>query len=103
MRPFLPRPPRPQRAYVDNNLKDKVLYFCKDCQKIVTVTPVGKKFVYKCDICKTKNVAFGTEKSIRNFYHIKDVEPSKVESSKAVVPVVDEEKKVVEGELKINN
>lgn len=49
-----------------------MVFFCKDCQKIVETTGVGKKFVYKCNICGTKNVAFGTEKSIKNFYHIKD-------------------------------
>lgn len=79
MRPF------PTRAYVDNDLKDKVVYYCKDCKQMVTVTPVGKKFVYKCDICKTKNVAFGTEKSIRNFFHIKDPSLKLTEEEKKVI------------------
>lgn len=47
-----------------------VVFFCKDCDKIVDVIPVGRKFVYKCAICKTKNVAFGTDKAIRNYYRI---------------------------------
>lgn len=60
------------RVYVDNNLKTNVVFFCKDCEKIVEVIPVGRKFVYRCKICSTKNVAFGSEKSIKSFYHIKD-------------------------------
>lgn len=57
---------------VQNQVKENIVFFCKDCDKIVDATSVGNKFVYRCNICKTKNVAFGTEKSIKNFYHIKD-------------------------------
>ncbi len=56
----------------DNDLKAPITFFCKDCQKIVDATPVGNKFVYRCKVCGTKNVAFGTEKSVKNFFHIKD-------------------------------
>ena len=56
---------------VDNVLKVGVVFFCKDCEKIVDVKPVGRKFVYKCAICDTKNVAFGTEKAVKNFFRIK--------------------------------
>lgn len=61
------RPPR-----LSNELKEPIVFFCKDCEKIVDVRPVGRKFVYKCGKCGTKNVAFGTEKAIRSFYHVKD-------------------------------
>lgn len=50
----------------------KVVFFCKDCEKIVVGIKVGGKYVYKCPLCHTKNVAFGTEKSIRSFYRVKD-------------------------------
>ncbi|KKP37896.1 hypothetical protein A2483_00170 [Candidatus Peregrinibacteria bacterium RIFOXYC2_FULL_33_13] len=50
----------------------KIIYFCKDCQKIVDATQINKKHNYSCPLCKGKNVAFGTEKSIRNFYHIEE-------------------------------
>ena len=54
-----------------NNLKGSgMIFYCKDCEKVVDVFPVGRKFVYKCSICKTKNVAFGTDKSIRNFFRL---------------------------------
>lgn len=59
-------------VFIDNHFKANLVYFCKDCKKIVDTVPVGKKFVYTCKICKTKNVAFGTEKSIKKFYHVKD-------------------------------
>lgn len=62
-----------------NNLKGTgLVFYCKDCEKIVDVIPVGRKFVYKCNICKTKNVAFGTEKSIRNFFHVEEEKPGTV-------------------------
>ncbi len=50
-----------------------VAFYCKDCEKIVDARQFGRKFVYVCNICKTKNVAFGTEKSIRSFFHYDEV------------------------------
>lgn len=50
----------------------KIVFFCKDCEKIIQGVKIGKKYVYKCPLCGTKNVAFGTEKSIKNFYHVKE-------------------------------
>lgn len=47
-----------------------IVFYCKDCEKIVEGMKVGRKYVYRCPVCKTKNVAFGTEKSIRSFYHV---------------------------------
>ena len=58
--------------YIDNNLKEPITYYCKDCEKFVEVKPVGRKFVYKCAVCSTKNVAFGTKKSLISYYHIKE-------------------------------
>lgn len=46
-----------------------VVYYCKDCERIVDAHQVGKRYVYSCNICHTKNVAFGTEKSIRSYFH----------------------------------
>lgn len=62
----------PGKIYVDNKLPIDLVFYCKDCRKIVETTPVGRKFVYTCNICKTKNVAFGTLKSIKNFYRVKE-------------------------------
>ncbi len=52
-----------------------VVYYCKDCERIVDAHQVGRKYVYSCNICKTKNVAFGTEKSIRSYFHF-DEQPA---------------------------
>jgi len=57
---------------------DGIVFYCKDCEKIVEVDRVGKKFVYRCRECKTKNVAFGTEKSIVNYFHVKDKTQEKI-------------------------
>jgi|GEM_PF-1618433 len=77
----------------NNNLKGTgLIFYCKDCEKIVDVFPVGRKFVYKCSICKTKNVAFGTDKSIRNFFRLPEedktvtVVAAPADASSAVTP-----------------
>lgn len=48
-----------------------IVFYCKDCRKIIKGEKVGAKYVYKCPDCKSENVAFGTPKSINNFYHLK--------------------------------
>ena len=55
----------------------KIIYFCKDCEKLVTPKRIGKKLRFKCDECKGENVAFGTEESIHNFFKIKTPEKTK--------------------------
>ncbi|MBT7483666.1 hypothetical protein HN748_00685 [Candidatus Peregrinibacteria bacterium] len=55
-------------------LPEGVVFYCKDCNKMVPVHRVGRRYVYTCADCGTKNVAFGTEKSIKSFFHIKEVE-----------------------------
>jgi len=50
--------------------KSPIVFYCKDCNKIVDASKFGKRYVYTCKICGTKNVAFGTEKSIKNFFRI---------------------------------
>lgn len=66
----------PNSRKVDNYLKEPVVFYCKDCEKIVKVRPLGRKFVYRCAICGTKNVAFGTGKAIKNYYRYEE-EPAK--------------------------
>lgn len=48
----------------------KIIYFCKDCEKLVMPKRVGKKFRFNCTECKGKDVSFGPESSIRNYYKI---------------------------------
>jgi len=60
---------------------DPIIFYCKDCEEVVQTEKVGKKYVYRCKICGTKNVAFGTPKSIYNFFHLKDREKEKAKAS----------------------
>lgn len=59
--------------------KGPIIFYCKDCEEIVDTDKVGRKYVYKCKKCGTKNVAFGTEKSIKSFFRVKEVKEVKKE------------------------
>jgi len=68
--------------------KDKdhdILFYCKDCEEIVDTDKVGRKYVYKCKKCGTKNVAFGTKKSIYNFFRLEDEEKKKKKGNREEV------------------
>lgn len=49
-----------------------IVFYCKDCEEIVKTHKQGSKYVYKCAKCGTKNVAFGTTKSINHFFKIEE-------------------------------
>ncbi|MBI5152729.1 hypothetical protein HZA39_04285 [Candidatus Peregrinibacteria bacterium] len=53
---------------------DGIVFYCKDCEEIVKVERAGRKYAYRCKKCGTKNVAFGTEKSIANYFHVEKEE-----------------------------
>jgi Zn finger protein HypA/HybF involved in hydrogenase expression len=46
-------------------------FFCKQCQAVVDVTRIPNKYLYKCKTCNGEHVAFGSAKSIENFFHVK--------------------------------
>lgn len=48
----------------------RIIFYCKDCRKVVEGSKVGNKYIYKCPVCHSKNVAFGTEKAIKSYYHV---------------------------------
>lgn len=50
----------------------EIIFYCKDCEEIVDTERCGRKYVYRCKKCGTKNVAFGSRKSICNFFHLKE-------------------------------
>jgi len=52
--------------------ENPVIFYCKDCEEVVDTERVGSKYVYKCKKCGTKNVAFGTKKSIYTFFRLED-------------------------------
>ena len=68
---------------MDNKEKNagNILFYCKDCEQIVDTEKVGSKYVYKCKKCGTKNVAFGTKKSIYNFFHLEDEPEEETENA----------------------
>ncbi len=55
-------------------LPPAIFFYCKDCEKIAEVTRVGSRYVYSCNKCGTKNVAFGTRRSLRSFFHLEDAD-----------------------------
>lgn len=75
-----------------------IIFYCKDCEEIVETHKVGGKYVYKCVKCGTKNVAFGTEKSIRGFFKI--VEEKEKPTGKQKVGVEEKPQEVSENEVK---
>lgn len=52
----------------------KIIYYCKDCKRLVDGMSMKgkKKYTFQCSICKGTHVAYGSEKSIFNFFHIKE-------------------------------
>ena len=54
----------------DPGVAAPIVYFCRDCQKLVQGARIGRKLQFGCPVCKGKNVAFGTEKSIISHYRI---------------------------------
>jgi Zn finger protein HypA/HybF involved in hydrogenase expression len=58
-----------------------VAYYCKDCRRFVAVTE-KRKLKYRCNECKGINVAFGTERSLKNYYKVKEVVKEEEENVK---------------------
>lgn len=56
------------------NQTGEIVFYCKDCEVLVDTSRIGGKYVYKCKKCGTKNVAFGTKKSIYGFFKIEEKE-----------------------------
>jgi len=54
--------------------KDPIIFYCKDCSEIVDTIRLGGKYIYKCKKCGTKNVAFGTPKSLRGYFRLDEKE-----------------------------
>lgn len=77
------------------NSASPIIFYCKDCGKVVNTERVGKKYVYKCKICGTKNVAFGTDKSIKSFFRVPE--------EKGTVEMNETPKRVEDGELATAN
>ncbi len=57
-----------------DDLSSEIIFYCKDCEDIVETFRVGGKYVYKCKKCGTKNVAFGTKRSVYGFFRLEEKE-----------------------------
>jgi Zn finger protein HypA/HybF involved in hydrogenase expression len=51
-----------------------LVFYCKNCEKIVAAVQTKKKFQFRCPACNKTDVAFGTDLSVKNFYRIKETE-----------------------------
>lgn len=79
---------------------ENILYYCKDCEKFVDASKVGRKFVFKCPLCYTKNVAFGTKKSLVSFFHIDEKKKEREAKERAKADDKKDEKTEVKKEVK---
>ncbi len=71
--------------------EEAIIFYCKDCGEIVKTDKCGRRYVYKCRKCGTKNVAFGTPKSIHGFFKL---DGDREDENKSEVKM----KKKIEGE-----
>ena len=47
-----------------------VVFFCKDCKETFPVASQGKFSKMLCPKCKSRKVALGTERAVKNFFHL---------------------------------
>ncbi len=59
-----------------------IVFYCKDCEELVDTNQVGRKYVYTCKKCGTKNVAFGTTKSVNGFFRLEEKAKQKAKEAK---------------------
>ena len=57
--------------YIDGDgERTKIVYYCRDCKDQVKPKRIPNKLSFKCTNCE-RNVSFGTEESIHNYYKVK--------------------------------
>ncbi len=49
-----------------------IAFFCNDCEKIVEAEKHKDKVRFTCPDCKGKNISFGTQKSVSNFFRLNE-------------------------------
>lgn len=49
-----------------------VVFYCKECKEIVQADRKGKSLTFTCPQCGKNNIAIGTQRSIENYYNIKN-------------------------------
>ncbi|MDP2624904.1 MAG: hypothetical protein Q8P27_01835, partial [Candidatus Peregrinibacteria bacterium] len=78
----MPRPTGGSTSSGGTGLAPNILFYCKDCHKISPVNRLGRRYVYTCTVCGTKNVAFGTHRSLTRYFRIKEEEVVEGEEGK---------------------
>jgi Zn finger protein HypA/HybF involved in hydrogenase expression len=48
----------------------KIVFFCRDCDECVDAKKNKKSMTFTCNKCNGKRIAFGTEKSVQNFFRL---------------------------------
>lgn len=67
----------------------EIVFFCKDTGEILSkeqVVRCGRKYVYKNKETGSKNVAFGTRRSVTAFYRLEEDKNSVKEEGKSAGP-----------------
>lgn len=54
--------------------EQKVVFYCSVCKKLVEPKRSGKSLKFFCSECGSERVAYGTEKSIINYFRIKKID-----------------------------
>jgi uncharacterized Zn finger protein len=80
-----PSQQQPSAAAPQNStgLSDKIVFYCKDCHDIRPVKRAGRRYVYTCSACGTKNVAFGTPRSIERYFRVTERKEKAAAKAKA--------------------
>jgi Zn finger protein HypA/HybF involved in hydrogenase expression len=47
-----------------------IVFYCKDCEKLVKVIKKDKSLKFYCKECNGKNISYGTRKSLEKFYNL---------------------------------
>ena len=59
-----------KKFIADTGLPAKIVYYCRDCEKLIKPKRMGKQFKFACTVCNGDNVAFGSEQAIQNYYKV---------------------------------
>jgi len=63
--------PTPEKQEKNKPVNHSIIFYCKNCKETVQAEKENKSLSFICPLCKKKNIAIGTQKSIENFYHSK--------------------------------
>lgn len=59
----------PENTTIAEVSDSTIVFFCKDCKAVVNAQRISpNKYAYKCPECNSIKVAFGTMRSIKEFY-----------------------------------